>query len=428
MDTRERAKRVRIYLKEDDALGLQTAPFAVLDWLRRERALGASVFRGLGGLGPAGLVSADMRPESAPPVVVEWIDAPERVERLLPGLKALVGRGLITVEDVEVALSKRPLRDLPETMRASQVMSRDVVSVSPGTPLHRVVELIEGKVYRAVPVVEDGRPVGIITSTDLVERGQLAARIELLGSLTPAVRAEMLQRLEREGKTAADVMTRAPICVAQDALLTDVADAMVHRRLKRLPVQDAAGQLVGMVSRLDLLRTVAQGFARGPDEARAVGLRSDLPLARVMRTEVPVVRPETPLGEVLQAVVSTPLNRAIVVDADRHVLGIVSDEEVLVRVTPALRPGALRALMHRLPFSQASRAEVELEQQARARNAADLMRTDVVTARESQPLKDVIEPMLKTRQRLIAVVDEQGKLVGALDRSDVLRGLSNEVN
>src|ERR1700704_1918893 len=119
---RELAKRVRIYLKEDDALGLQTAPFAVLDWLRRERALGASVFRGLAGLGPAGLVSADMRPESAPPVVVEWIDAPERVERLLPALKKLVGRGLITVEDVEVALSKRPLRDLSDSMRASEVM------------------------------------------------------------------------------------------------------------------------------------------------------------------------------------------------------------------------------------------------------------------------------------------------------------------
>jgi CBS domain-containing protein len=218
-------------------------------------------------------------------------------------------------------------------------------------------------------------------------------------------------------------MTRLPISIPEETPVTEVADVMVRRKLKRLPVVDAGGKLTGMVSRLDLLRTVAQGFGAQASARAPSGLQGDLPLARAMRTDVPVVRRDTPLGEVLQAVVSTQLNHAVVVDGNRRVQGVVSDEQVLARVTPALRPSALRALMHRLPFSNVSPGELEVEGQTRARNAADLMRTDVATARQDQLLREVIGPMIQSRQRLVAVLDDEGRLVGALDRADILRGL-----
>ena len=96
-----------------------------------------------------------------------------------------------------------------------------------------------------------------------------------------------------------------------------------------------------------------------------------------MRKDVPVVHPDTPINEVLQAVVATRLNRALVVDAERRVVGIVTDEEVLDRVTPAMRTGALKSLMHRLPFVHVGKAELAAEHHARARKAADLMLTEV---------------------------------------------------
>lgn len=61
----------------------------------------------------------------------------------------------------------------------------------------------------------------------------------------------------------------------------------------------------------------------------------------------------------------------------------------------ALRPGALKSLMHRLPFSHAAKAELEAEQHARAKTAADVMVTDVATARRDQLLRDAIAPMMK---------------------------------
>jgi len=424
-----KAKRVRIYVKENDVIGHKKAPYALLDWFRRERAAGATIIRGTAGVGSSGQPNLDIMPDLAPhmPVIVEWIDAPDRVERLLPRLKELVGRGLITCDDTEILLYKpHGVRDLPHTVTVDQVMSRDIVSVSPDTPLRKVVEMVEGKVYRAVPVVEEGRPVGIITNLDLVERGGLLVRIELLGSLTHSERASALERLEREKKTARDVMTPNPVTVVAGSSLTAVADVMAHRRLKRLPVVDASGKLVGIVSRLDLLRTVAEGFAASTEEPRAVGLRGDLPLSRVMRKDVPVVHPETPLNEVLQAVVSTRLNRALVVDGERRVVGIVTDEEVLDRVTPAMRTSALRSLMHRLPFSHVAKSELNAEHHSRAKSAKDLMLTDVAVARQDQLLRDAIAPMMKAPHKLVAVVDADGKLVGALDRADILRGLVQE--
>ncbi len=424
MEAVGKAKRIRIYVKESDVIGHRPAPYAILEWLRREGAAGATLIRASAGIGASGNLNVDVMPEIAPhlPVIVEWIDAPDRVERLLPELKKIVGRGLITAEDTEIVLYKpHGVRSLPETVTVGQVMSRDVVSVSPDTPLREVVGLVEGKAYRAVPVVEDGRPVGMITNQDLVERGGLLARVELLGSLSDAERLSALQQLG--ARTAREVMTPDPVTVVEATPVASVAEAMAHRRLKRIPVVDPDGKLIGIVSRLDLLRTVAEAFQAKPEEARPGGLRGDLPLSRVMRKDVPVVHPDTPIQEVLQAVVATRLNRAVVVDAGRRVVGIVTDEELLDRVTPAMRTGALRALMHRLPFSHVGQAEREAEHHARARSAADLMVAEVAVVRQDRPLREAIAPMMKAPHKLVAVVDELGRLVGALDRADILRGL-----
>ncbi len=417
-----KAKRVRVYLKESDVVGRKTAPHAVMEFLREERAAGATMFRGLAGLGASGHIDENAIPELAPhmPVLIEWIDAPERFDRLLPRLCELVQRGLVTVEDVQIAMYRpHGVRSLSERVTAREVMTRDVAQVPSDAPLRKVVEAVMGKIYRAVPVVENGRPVGIVTNQDLVERGGVLARVELLAALPGAERDRALEALDQERKTARDVMTRDPVTVAEDEPLTAVAKVMAERRLKRLPVVDGSGRLTGMVSRLDLLRTVAERFDRAGEEPGPSGLRGDLPLARVMRKDVPTVAPNAPLGEVLQAIVRTPLQRALVVDDQRHVVGVVGDEELLDRVTPALRHGALRSLMSRLPFSAKSDAPA---QHARATCASDLMR-EAPVAREDQLLRDAIAPMMKAPHKLIGVVDREGRLVGAVDREDILRGL-----
>ena len=143
-----------------------------------------------------------------------------------------------------------------------------------------------------------------------------------------------------------------------------------------------------------------------------------------MRRDVPTVFPETSVPEVMQAVFSTRLNRAVVVDADRHVLGLVTDAELLERVTPALKPGALQSLMHRIPLIPRRQDEREVEQHALAHTARELMVSAIPTAEESTPLRQALRDMLEGKEKLIAVIDKQRKLVGVVDRADILRGLA----
>jgi len=426
MDLVGKAKRVHIYVNEGDKVGHQPAAMAVLEFLRRENAQGATVMRGVSGFGSTGQVHVshlvDVRQDL--PLIVEWIDAPDVVERLLPRVKDMVPRGLITVDDTEIVLHQpHPIRELPVALAAADVMSREITSVTKDAPLREVVELMLGKVYRAVPVLEDGVPVGIITNGDLVHKGGLGVRVELLQALDKPELHEVLGLLAASNKVAADVMTPGPVTIQARTPLPAIAEVMTNRRLKRLPVVDDHGAMVGIVSRLDLLRTAARAFERKEPVAREMGLAGDTPLSTVMRRDVPMVHPETSLPEVFQAVVSTRLNRALVVDADRRVVGVITDAELLDRLTPSLRPSALRSLMHRLPFGHPRADEVAAEQHARARRAADLMIRDVPTATEDAPVSDGVARMLRGNHKVLAVTDASGRLVGMVDRADLLHGL-----
>jgi CBS domain-containing protein len=177
-----------------------------------------------------------------------------------------------------------------------------------------------------------------------------------------------------------------------------------------------------MISRLDVLRTAARTFERQESEPREIGLAVDAPVGRTMRTDVPTVFPDTRLPEVVQAVTSTRLNRCLVVDRDRRVLGKITDAEVLDRVTPALRPSALRSLIHRLPFVHPKPEEMQAEQHAKARTAADLMIETAVVA-EDAPIREAIAAMLGGKHKIVAVIDAGKRLVGVLDRADLLHGL-----
>jgi len=426
MDLVGKAKRVRIYLNEEDRVGRSWAPEAILGFLRGEGAQGASVFRGVEGFGATGVMHVSHLPDVARklPIVVEWVDRPDRVERLLAHLKGMVPHGFITVDDTEIVLYEPyPVRELPKALTAGDIMKREVTSVARDTPVRRVVELMLGREYRTVPVLDDGAPVGIISNGDLVQRGGLGVRLELLASLDKPDIHDVLERLATGGKVAADVMTPAPVTVGAATPLPRVAEVMAHRRLKRLPVVDDRGKCVGMVSRVDLLRTAARGFPGGEEKPWEPGLAGDTPLSEVMRRDVPVVFPDTPLPEIFQAIISTRLHRALVVDAERRVLGLVTDADLLDRLTPSLRPSALRSLMHRLPFAHPTKGELSTEHHATARRAADLMTTDVPTAPESALLSTAIGAMLRGNQKVLAVVDGSGRLAGIVDRADLLHGL-----
>jgi len=330
----------------------------------------------------------------------------------------LVVRAVEAVQPDQTA--RGSVEDIEARLRVREVMTRTVTSVRPDMPLREAVEVLVSRNHRVVPVVDEGNHlVGILTNGDLVERGGLRLRVELLRTLSPELLAGELKALE-EGRTVADVMTREVVSISPEATLDEAAHLMVARHLKRLPVVDSKGVLLGMVSRLDLLRTRSEARSQPVAEPPATQGKT---IGEVMRTDVPTIRQGAPLAEILDAVVSTRLNRALVVDEAGRVVGIVTDAELVRRLSPRDHPSLGQVLMSRLPFAALSLEQRRDLERAVGMTARQLMLPNVPTVSPETPIADAIATMLREQRKLLPVVDQAERLLGAADRADLLRFL-----
>ncbi|HET7034143.1 MAG TPA: DUF190 domain-containing protein, partial [Thermomicrobiaceae bacterium] len=391
MENLGEGRRVRIYLMEGARSHGHSLRQEIVGYLRRHGAMGATVFRGIEGFGPHHRLHSDTIEVLMLdlPIVIEWIDTPERVAQLLPEIRTLVGEGLIVADTVEIVThgpSVPPRLDDRQTIEA--IMTRQPATVFPETPIQNLVELLVDRNYRALPVVDHaGKLIGLVTNGDLIERGGLSLRAELLHFLEPEALGQLMSRLAETGLTAAGVMTADVVTVAPDTSLGEAAHVMALKRLKRLPVVDRDGQLVGIVSRVDVLRAAAVGALTtvGEPEGEALPAPPSATVAEVMTPEAPAVAADAGLPEVVEAVVSTRLNRAVVVDEARRPIGVVTDAELLRRLDPAMRPSLARLLMRKLPFMRLSDAEREALRFAQGTRAAELMIAPVLTVRGETP-------------------------------------------
>lgn len=108
------AKKVTIYIDESDKWEHKPLHLAILEILRKEDCAGATVMRALAGFGAHSRIhSASLVALSADlPLVIEWVDSPEHIDRVLPSIQAMVTEGLIIVQEVEIiSYRRRPTAD-----------------------------------------------------------------------------------------------------------------------------------------------------------------------------------------------------------------------------------------------------------------------------------------------------------------------------
>jgi CBS-domain-containing membrane protein len=427
LQTIGQATCVTIYIGESDKWGHTPLYTAILELLRREDCAGATVTRGLAGFGAHSRIhsASIMRLSEDLPLVVEWVDLPERVERVMPKLVEMVAEGLITVHPVEVvAYSHRRLRELRAEAPVADIMRREVRAVRPDTPLAEAVEMLWGKVYRTLPVTDDaGRVVGILTDGDLLNRAGLLATTAQ-ETLSRRELAGILADLRRQGRTVAGVMTPNPTTITPEMPISAGLRLMAEHDIKRLPVVDAEGQLVGIVSRLDVLRALAQpSVGETPSQAPTPGQHTTV--GEIMLSNVPTVRPDTPLNAVVDLLVTTAQRRVVVTDAARRVVGIITDADVLKRAAEPERSGLLRALTKRAPV-QPPAGEPAAVRLTPGR-AADVMTRNPVVVTPATPLPDALRLLLAHKIKRLPVVDENGTLVGLVGRGGILQALSQDL-
>lgn len=143
-------------------------------------------------------------------------------------------------------------------MLASDVMTKDLITVSAGTSVADVVKIMLEKRISGVPVIENNEPVGMISESDLLRRVELGTERRRSRWLEFATSGSRLasEYVKSHARTARDVMTQPVITVDAATPLAQVADILESRHIKRVPVvQD--GKLVGLVSRANLIQALA---------------------------------------------------------------------------------------------------------------------------------------------------------------------------
>jgi CBS-domain-containing membrane protein len=178
-------------------------------------------------------------------------------------------------------------------------MTQEVVTVNEHASFKDVAMLIAERRVSAVPVIDqEGRVLGIVSEADLLLKEEFpegsASRRLFQG------RRQRIDRAKAAGDTAAELMTAPAVTVGPDASIAEAARLLHRHGIKRLPVVDPAGPLLGIVSRADLLK---------------VFLRPDADIAAEVRQHVLMLGmwmdPDTVMVDVRDGVVTLtgPLER-----------------------------------------------------------------------------------------------------------------------
>lgn len=172
-------------------------------------------------------------------------------------------------------------------MQASDIMSARVFTISPGHSVWHAAQIMLGQGVSGLPVLDDQQAlVGILTESDLLGRSELGVSIGD-GDLQQRARAYV----QSHSWKVAALMSTPVITVEGDASLSRVAGLLRHHRIKRLPVLHGR-ELIGIVSRKDLLRAIADGGPEGQvtgDDAVHRALRARLEEASGVLSQLPEI-------------------------------------------------------------------------------------------------------------------------------------------
>lgn len=143
----------------------------------------------------------------------------------------------------------------------SEIMTKDVVTVSSATTVRELADIFDKQRFGTLPVVDnEGILTGIVTASDLVEQGKSLHIPTVISLFDWVIPLETEKSMERElskmtAQTAGELCSRNVITVVSSAPVSEAADIMSRHKLHALPVVEN-GKLVGMVARIDIIRSM----------------------------------------------------------------------------------------------------------------------------------------------------------------------------
>jgi CBS domain-containing protein len=216
-------------------------------------------------------------------------------------------------------------------------------------------------------------------------------------------------------------MTQPAVVISEDQRLTEAVDLMLRKDVKRLPVVDENGLLTGMLSRVDVFRTITR---EGPDweafRQRDVQVENLRYVSDIMRRDSQTVGSETPVEEVIRIIDTDDIQRVAVVGPEGRFLGMISDRDLLAAFS-GKGQGFWDYLSCRLNFKTPHECSRELRRTLREKTAGEVMKTDLVIVGESTRIEEAIRLMVDKRLKRLPVVDAEGRFRGMVSRESLLK-------
>ncbi|MGK7873318.1 MAG: CBS domain-containing protein [Xenococcaceae cyanobacterium] len=152
------------------------------------------------------------------------------------------------------------------TKTVADVMTPDPIAVEPKTPLQEAIKILAEKHISGLPVVDEaGKLVGVISETDLMWQETGVDPPPYIMFLDSVIYLQNPARYEKEihkalGQTVGEVMSDKPISITPNQSLREAAHLMHEKNIRRLPVVDEQeGKVIGIITRGDIIRTMATG-------------------------------------------------------------------------------------------------------------------------------------------------------------------------
>ena len=144
-------------------------------------------------------------------------------------------------------------------MKARDIMTSPVITVNPQTRVRHIAALLLRHGISALPVVERGKLVGIVSEADLLHRHEIGTEGRARGSWWLRLLSadhSIDDYVKSHATRARDIMTAKVVCVSPDTPLGEIARRLEKHGVKRLPVLEGK-RLVGIVSRSNLVQALA---------------------------------------------------------------------------------------------------------------------------------------------------------------------------
>ena len=207
------------------------------------------------------------------------------------------------------------------------VMSAPPVSVSATTSFREIAARLRECRVSAIPVLNaDGKVIGVVSEADLLVKEAVADEPNVVWGMLAGI-VHHAARAKAAGVRAADLMTSPAVTIGPDDTVEHAARLMHRRKVKRLPVVDPAGRLVGIISRSDVLAVFDRTDAEIREEimSQPITGRSEAGWCSVIVKDGVVTLEGTP-GT---AAIGRDLVRLV-----RHVQGVVSVRDRLAYPVP----------------------------------------------------------------------------------------------